>query len=215
MTENKATLESFVHRYLPAESEAGPTLLLLHGTGGTEEDLIPLARELLPGAGILSPRGQVSENGMPRFFRRLAMGVFDEEDLIQRTHELASFVAAAAQEYGFDPDHLTAVGYSNGANIAGSLMLLHPRSLRSAVLFRAMVPFDPTEDRQLPDLSHASVLIQAGSRDEMIPQENTRRLGEILQSANASVDLRWRDIGHGLVRPELDEAREWMNRNVS
>ena len=131
----------FVHRFLPPEDESGPTLLLLHGTGGNEEDLIPLGEALAPGAAVLSPRGKVSEHGAPRFFRRLAEGVFDHEDLLFRTHELADFVEAAAEEYGFDRSKLVAVGYSNGANVAGSTILLHPGLLRAAVLFRAMVPF--------------------------------------------------------------------------
>jgi predicted esterase len=131
----------FVHRYVPGEDESGPTLLLLHGTGGNEEDLIPLGQDLAPGAAILSPRGKVSEYGAPRFFRRLAEGVFDHEDLLFRTHELAAFVESAAKEYGFDRSKLVAVGYSNGANIAASTLFLHPGLLRAAVLFRAMVPF--------------------------------------------------------------------------
>jgi len=198
----------FVHRYLPGEDESGPTLLLLHGTGGNEEDLIPLGQELAPGAAILSPRGKVLEFGAPRFFRRLAEGVFDLEDLIFRTHELAEFVEAASEEYGFDLSKLVAVGYSNGANIAASTILLHPGLLRAAVLFRAMVPFEPEET---PDLSGMPVFMAAGRRDTMIPPDNAQRLAEILAEAGADVDLRWRDTGHPLTYEEVGEAKEWLS----
>jgi predicted esterase len=163
----------FVHRFLPPEDESGPTLLLLHGTGGNEEDLIPLGEALAPGAAVLSPRGKVSEHGAPRFFRRLAEGVFDHEDLLFRTHELVDFVEAAAEKYGFDRSKLVAVGYSNGANVAGSTILLHPDLLRAAVLFRAMVPFEPDVT---PDLSGMPVFMAAGRMDRMIPPDNTQRL---------------------------------------
>src|ERR671920_1283811 len=133
----------FVHRFDPAKEPGAPTLLLLHGTGGDENDLLPLGRMLDERAALLSPRGKVLENGMPRFFRRLAMGVFDQEDLVNRTHELAEFVTASASEYGFDPGRVFAVGFSNGANIAASLLLLHPSLLAGAVLLRPMVPFEP------------------------------------------------------------------------
>jgi predicted esterase len=202
----------FVHRHVPGE-EDGATLLLLHGTGGDENDLIPLAAELVPPSSgvprpaILSPRGKVSERGAPRFFRRLAEGVFDEEDLIFRTHELAGFVEAAATEYGLDPAKVIAVGYSNGANIAASLMLLQPGLLRAAVLFRAMVPLVP---EVTPDLSGTPVFIAAGRRDQMIAPDNTDRLASMLREAGADVDLRWRDTGHTLTYEEVREARDWL-----
>ncbi len=198
--------QGFVHRFLPGES--GATLLLLHGTGGDENDLVPLGRELAPEAAILSPKGKVSEYGAPRFFRRLAEGVFDHEDLVYRSHELAQFVEAAAREYGFDPSRLVAVGYSNGANIAASLMLLHPGLLSAAVLFRAMVPFEPEE---VPDLSGMPVFLAAGRMDRMIPPENTERLAEILQQAGADLDLRWRNTGHPLTYEEVAEAKVWLS----
>jgi predicted esterase len=196
----------FIHRYFPGDS--GVTLLLLHGTGGNEDDLVPLGGELAPGAGILSPRGKVSEYGAARFFRRLAEGVFDEEDLVRRTHELAGFIRASAEEYGFELSRLAAVGYSNGANIAASLILLHPGLLRAAVLFRAMVPFEPGET---PDLSGMPIFLAAGRGDRMIPPERTERLAEILREAGADLDLRWRDTGHGLTYEEVAEAREWLS----
>jgi phospholipase/carboxylesterase len=198
----------FDHRYLPGEDESGPTLLLLHGTGGNEEDLIPLGQVLLSGASILSPRGKVSEYGAPRFFRRLAEGVFDHEDLLFRTHELAEFVEAAAREYGFDPSKIVAVGYSNGANVAASTILLHPGLLQAAVLFRAMVPFEP---EVTPDLSGLPVFMAAGRMDRIIPQDNTQRLGDILTEAGAVVDLRWRAVGHPLTYEEVGEAKEWLS----
>jgi phospholipase/carboxylesterase len=197
----------FDHRYLPGENESGPTLLLLHGTGGNEDDLIPLGQELVPGAAILSPRGRVSEFGAPRFFRRLAEGVFDHEDLLFRTHELAGFVEAAAEEYGFDPSKVVAVGYSNGANVAASIILVHPGLLRAAVLFRAMVPFEP---EVTPDLSGMPVFMAAGRMDRMIPQDNTQRLADILTEAGADVDLRWRNVGHPLTYEEVGEAKQWL-----
>ncbi len=207
-----AELAGFAHNFLPGEPDgSGVTLLLLHGTGGNEEDLIPLGQQLLPGAAILSPRGKVSEHGAPRFFRRLAEGVFDHEDLLFRTHELADFVDQAATEYGFDRQKLVAVGYSNGANIAASLMLLHPGLLRAAILLRAMVPFEPEET---PDLSGVPVFLAAGRRDAMIAPDNTERLAAILQEAGADLDLRWKNVGHPLTYEEIEEAREWLSRSV-
>ena len=197
--------QGFVHRFFPGES--GATLLLLHGTGGDENDLVPLGRELAPGAAILSPRGKVSEYGAARFFRRLAEGVFDHEDLVFRTHELADFIEATSEEYGFDLSKLVAVGYSNGANTAASLMLLHPGLLRAAVLFRAMVPFEPED---VPDLSGMPIFLAAGRMDRMIPPENTERLVEILREAAADLDLRWRNTGHALTYEEVAEAKEWL-----
>src|SRR5947199_7332187 len=164
----------FIHEFVPGSSSR--TLLLLHGTGGNERDLIPLGRELDPGAALLSPRGKVLENGMPRFFRRLAEGVFDLEDLKIRTTELADFVAAAAQHYGFAADNVVAAGYSNGANIAASLLLLRPEILSAAILFRAMVPLAPDT---LPNLSSMRVWIGAGTDDPIIPTSESKRLAEL------------------------------------
>ena len=198
-----------IHRFVPGENET--TLLVLHGTGGNEEDLIPLGQDLAPGAAILSPRGNVSENGYPRFFRRLAEGVFDMKDLVFRTHELAEFVENAAEEYGFDKDKLVATGYSNGANIAAGLILLHPGLLRAAVLFRSMVPLEP---EVTPDLSGMPVFMAAGTQDRMILPDNTERLANMLREAGAEVDLRWRDIGHPLAHEEVEEAKDWLAENL-
>ena len=202
----------FVHRYVPGDDASGATLLLLHGTGGNEEDLIPLGQDLAPGAAILSPRGKVSEYGAPRYFRRLAEGVFDHEDLVFRTHELAEFVEAASEEYGFDPSKIISVGYSNGANVAASTILLHPGLLRAAVLFRAMVPFEP---EVTPDLSGLPVFMAAGRQDRMIPPDNTQHLADILGEAGADVDLRWRNVGHPLTYEEVGEAREWLSQTLT
>ncbi len=195
----------FIHEFVPGTSNR--TLLLLHGTGGNERDLIPLGRELDPSAALLNPRGKVLENGMPRFFRRLAEGVFDLEDLKNRTNELADFVAAAAQHYGFASENVIAVGYSNGANIAASMLLLRPEMLRGAVLFRAMVPLIP---ESLPDLSSVRVWIGAGSEDPIIPTSETQRLVELLRSAGADVTLRFFNAGHGLTSSEVETARQWL-----
>jgi phospholipase/carboxylesterase len=199
----------FIHEFVPGISER--TLLLLHGTGGNERDLIPLGRELDASAGLLSPRGKVLENGMPRFFRRLAEGVFDLDDLKKRTNELADFVAAAAQHYGFAANNVIAVGYSNGANIAASMLLLRPEMLRGAVLFRAMVPLIP---ESLPDLSSVRVWIGAGSGDPIIPTSETQRLVELLRSAGADVTLRFFNAGHGLTSSDVETARHWLDEST-
>jgi predicted esterase len=179
----------------------------LHGTGGNERDLIALGRELDPNAALLSPRGKVLENGMPRFFRRLAEGVFDLEDLKHRTNELADFVAAAAQHYGFATDQLVAVGYSNGANIAASMLLLRPEALPTAILFRAMVPLYPETQ---PNLSSVRVWIGAGTNDSIIPMSDTSALAELLRNAGADVTIRYFQGGHELTMADVESAREWL-----
>jgi predicted esterase len=198
-------ISDFIHEFVPGTSNR--TLLLLHGTGGNERDLIALGRELDPNAALLSPRGKVLENGMPRFFRRLAEGVFDLEDLKYRTNELADFVAAAAQHYGFASDNVVAVGYSNGANIAASMLLLRPERLSAAILFRAMVPLIP--DRQ-PNLSSIRVWIGAGAHDPIIPTSETNALAELLRNDGADVTIRYFQTGHQLTRDDVDAARDWL-----
>ena len=200
----------FIHEFVPGTSNR--TLLLLHGTGGNERDLIPLGRELDPDASLLSPRGKVLENGMPRFFRRLAEGVFDLEDLKYRTNELADFVTAAAQLYGFANDNIVAVGYSNGANIAASMLLLRPEILHAAILFRAMVPLVP---ENLPDLSSVHVWIGAGSEDPIIPASEAQRLVELLRSAGADVTIRFAKAGHGLNNGDVITAKDWLDRRTA
>jgi len=195
----------FIHEFVPGNSER--TLLLLHGTGGNERDLIPLGRELDPNAALLSPRGKILENGMPRFFRRLAEGVFDVEDLKQRTNELADFVGRATQHYKLAADQLVAVGYSNGANIAASMLLLRPEILHAAILFRAMVPLVP---ENLPDLSLVRVWIGAGNQDPIIPASEAQRLTELLRRAGADVTVRYANATHGLTDADVKTARHWL-----
>jgi phospholipase/carboxylesterase len=195
----------FIHEFVPGTSNR--TLLLLHGTGGSERDLLPLGRELDPNAALLSPRGKVLEHGMPRFFRRVAEGVFDLEDLQKRTHELADFVAAAAERYNFDVNNLIAVGYSNGANIAACVLLLRPESLAGAILFRAMVPLEPDKP---PDLATVRVWIGAGNHDPIIPTMETQRLVDLLRTGGADVTIRFLNAGHGLTPDDISLSRGWL-----
>ena len=197
----------FTHVYQPPATPGEPILLLLHGTGGNEHDLVPLAGTLLPAAGILSPRGKVLERGMPRFFRRLAEGVFDIEDLKLRTAELADFVTAAAAQHEFSTRDVIAVGFSNGANIAGALLLLRPDVLGTAVLFRAMVPLVPDT---LPDIPATPVLISNGKMDPLVSAEETERLAAFLRSAGADVTVAWQNSGHELTDRDVITAREWL-----
>lgn len=200
----------FIHEYVaPAAGEpnAGVTLLLLHGTGGDERDLLGVGRLLAPGAGLLSPRGKTLEHGMARFFRRLAEGVFDEEDLRLRTHELAAFVASAARRYGFDPQSVVAAGFSNGANIAASLLFLSPRTLAGALLFHAQVPLEPAA---APNLRGVPVFLGAGERDPLIPAAETRRLAALLAAYGADVEQSWQPGGHALTRAEVQAGRAWL-----
>lgn len=201
----------FIHHFIPAQSSsAHRVLLLLHGTGGNENDMIPLGRDLDASAALLSLRGNVLENGMPRFFRRLAEGVFDEEDVVRRANELADFIPAAAAKYEFDPTMLTAVGYSNGANIAAAILLLRPGVIESAVLLRAMVPLTPAT---LPDLAGTRVLICTGTHDPIIPVENAERLTVMLREAGAEVTLRFEEAGHQLVFNEIAAAKNWLRES--
>jgi predicted esterase len=198
----------FVHRYVPSPDGSPLTLLLLHGTGGNESDLLHLGRELSPGAALLSSRGRVLENGMPRFFRRLGEGIFDINDLTEQTHALVRFIGAASTQYGFRQDRVVAVGFSNGANIAGSTLILHPDALAGAVLIRPMVPFVP---ETMPRLSGKPVLILAGTRDALVPREETERLAELVRRAGADVTLNWADATHGMTGTEMQTAKEWLS----
>ncbi|MBA4136711.1 MAG: phospholipase [Opitutus sp.] len=202
---------SYQHIFEPATDLSALPLLLLHGTGGDEHDLLPLARQLSPGSVLLSPRGDVLERGAPRFFRRLAEGVFDLPDVEQRTHALADFIAAAAREYGFDGARLTALGFSNGANIAASLLLLRPESLAAAVLLRPMVVLEPAP-AALPSLSGKRVLISSGEFDPIVPGDHPNRLAEMFRRAGASVTLRTHPASHNLVPADLAVAKEFLSR---
>lgn len=198
-----------VHRFVPGSS--GVTLLVLHGTGGDENDLLPMARDLAPTANLLAPRGPVLENGMPRFFRRLAMGVFDQEDLRRRTAELGAFAREAPTRYDFDPARLVAFGYSNGANIAASLLLTDGSVLAGAALLRPVLPFEP---EKLPLLSGKPILISAGRRDPYAPVESVEALAAALQRGGALVEVAWSDAGHGLEPHELARVAAWFARNA-
>jgi phospholipase/carboxylesterase len=202
----------FIHKFIPSEESSKDhdslTILLLHGTGGDENDLIPIARVLqIPNASILSPRGKVLENGMPRFFRRLSEGVFDIEDLKFRTNELADFVLAASKTYDFDLKRLMAIGYSNGANICASMLLLRPEILSIAILFRPMVPLVP---EPLPNLSKKRVFISAGLHDPIVASYQTKDLIDLLTRSGADVSVQWQNSGHELTQRDIAAAREWI-----
>jgi phospholipase/carboxylesterase len=198
----------FTHRFLPATDPAvSEILLVLHGTGGDENDLVGIGQAIAPGAAILSPRGNVLENGAPRFFRRLAEGVFDPAEVRSRGEELARFVHAAIAKYALDPSRIFAFGFSNGANIASTVMLIEPGLLQGAILFRPMVVFEP---EHAPDLSGNSVLISAGRTDPIVPVDNVEHLVELFESSGAQVTLKWQLAGHNLVPSEVREAAEWL-----
>lgn len=194
------------HIFNKGRAPERPTLLLLHGTGGNEFDLLPLAERIDPEANVLSVRGNVLENGMPRFFRRLAEGVFDEEDLIFRTKELNDFLDEAAERYEFNRNEIIAIGYSNGANIAASLLFHHQDALKGAILHHPMVPRKGVE---LPDLSGKSVFIAAGTNDPICPSQESIELQTLLENAGANVTLHWENHGHQLTMGEIQAAREW------
>jgi predicted esterase len=197
----------FAHVFEPGSSDW--TLLLLHGTGGDEHDLVGLGRQLAPTAALLSPRGQVLENGMPRFFRRLAVGRLDIPDLLTRTDQLAAFIAGAATAFGRDPHKVVAIGLSNGANIAASLLLRSPTTLRAAGLLRPMLPYEP---EQIPELTGTDVLIEAGEHDPYSPAEQVTRLTEILRAGGAEVTTTVEPgAGHGLTQDDLRRLAAWVN----
>jgi predicted esterase len=198
----------FVHRFLRAkESASGETLIVLHGTGGDENDLIGIGQAVAPGAAILSPRGNVLENGAPRFFKRLAEGVFDPKEVRSRAEELARFIRAAISTYGLDSSRVHALGYSNGANIASTVMFIEPGLLQSAVLFRPMLVFEPDKPN---DLSGSSVFISAGRMDPIVPASSVERLAELFEASHAEVTLKWQLVGHNLVPSEVREAADWF-----
>ena len=197
----------FTHVFRPSAVAGAPVLLLLHGTGGNENSLLPVGQALERDAAVLSPRGQVLEHGMPRFFRRLAEGVFDLDDLQRRTRELAAFVARASAHYGFDRRQVVAVGFSNGANIAGSLLLLEPSTLAGAVLFRAMVPLVPDP---LPSIPGTPVFLSNGRTDPLVSLAETERLSALLTHAGADVTVALQPVGHELTTQDVTQARDWL-----
>ncbi|WP_408010236.1 alpha/beta hydrolase [Pseudalkalibacillus sp. A8] len=194
------------HIFHKGKDSDKPTLLLLHGTGGNELDLLPVAGRVDDEASILSVRGNILENGMPRFFKRLAEGVFDEEDLIFRTEELNKFLDEAAEKYDFDRGNMIAIGYSNGANIAASLLFHYQNALKGAVLHHPMVPRRGVD---LPDLSGKSVFIAAGTNDPICSPSETSELQTLLEKANAKVELHWENKGHQLTAEEVEAATQW------
>jgi phospholipase/carboxylesterase len=197
----------FIHRFERGAHPNSRPLLVLHGTGGDEDDLIPLGKMVAPGAPLLSPRGKVLEHGMPRFFRRLAEGVFDEEDVLARAHELADFVEAARKEY--DIVAPVALGYSNGANIAAAVMLLRPKVLAGGILLRAMVPLSASG--AMSGLASKRALIVSGARDPIAPPGNGARLNGMLEQAGADVDHKVLPAGHELSQTDVALAREWLH----
>ncbi|MCD4837410.1 alpha/beta hydrolase [Neobacillus sedimentimangrovi] len=199
------------HIFNKGQDPTKPTLLLLHGTGGNELDLLPLAGRIDDEASVLSVRGNVLENGMPRFFRRLAEGVFDIEDLIFRTKELNEFLDEAAEKYGFDRDNIIAIGYSNGANIAASLLFHYQNALKGAILHHPMVPRKGIE---LPDLSGKSVFIAAGTNDPICSPMESAELQSLLENANANVELHWENRGHQLTMEEVEAATNWYRKVI-
>jgi len=199
------------HIFNKGQDPTKPTLLLLHGTGGNELDLLPLAGRIDDEASVLSVRGNVLENGMPRFFRRLAEGVFDIEDLIFRTKELNEFLDEAAEKYGFDRDNMIAIGYSNGANIAASLLFHYQNALKGAILHHPMVP---RKGIDLPDLSGKSVFIAAGTNDPICSPMESNELKSLLEKAYANVELHWENRGHQLTLQEVDAAADWYRKVI-
>jgi phospholipase/carboxylesterase len=199
------------HIFQKGTDITAPVLVLFHGTGGTERDLLPLAQAISPTSSVLSVRGNVLENGMPRFFRRLAEGIFDEEDLIFRTKEVYDFLDQAAVEHGFDRQNLVAIGYSNGANIAGSLLFHYPDALRGAILHHPMVPL---RGIQLPDLSGIPVFIGAGQNDPICSPQETEELQKLLSEAGSTVAVHWEQAGHQLTRSEVEAAGTWFKTNL-
>ncbi len=202
-----STSLSFTHRFEPASRTGAVPLLLLHGTGGDENDLLPFGRAVAPGSALLSPRGQVLEGAMPQFFRRLAEGVFDEEDLRRRTHELADFIAEARVAYGIEAP--VAVGFSNGANIAAAMLMLRPEVLAGAVLLRAMAPF---ADPPVSDLAGKPVLLLSGEADPIIPADNAARLAAALTAAGADLRQQVLPVGHGLSQADVALTKAWIEK---
>ena len=198
------------HIFNKGQNPKKPTLLMLHGTGGNELDLLPLAGMIDDEANVLSVRGSVLENGMPRFFRRLAEGIFDEEDLIFRTKELNEFLDEAAEKYDFDRDNILAIGYSNGANIAASLLFHYQHALKGGILHHPMVP---RKGIDLPDLTGKSVFIAAGTNDPICSPMESTELQSLLEKANAKVELHWENRGHQLTRQEVEAAATWYRQH--
>jgi phospholipase/carboxylesterase len=198
----------FIHRFVPAEDPiSADTLVVLHGTGGDENDLIGIGQAVAPGAAILSPRGNVLENGAPRFFRRVSEGVFDPKEVHSRAEELARFIRGATVTYRLEPSRIFALGYSNGANVASTVMLVEPDIFRGAILLRPMLVYEPSESS---DLSGKAVAVSSGRMDPIVPADSVERLVDLLESAGADVTLKWQLTGHNLTPGEVREAADWL-----
>ncbi len=197
----------FVHRFRPGAPGSSDTLVVLHGTGGNEDDLLGLAQTVAPGTAVISPRGKVLEAGAPRFFRRLAEGVFDPAEVRARGEELAEFIRLAMTRYELDAKRVFALGYSNGANIASTMMLIEPDLIRAAVLLRPMLVFEPEEKA---DLTGKAALISAGRVDPIVPTASVEKLVRLLEERGAEVTLKWQLGGHNLVPSEIKEAADWL-----
>lgn len=206
------SLDLYVHHFEPARTPGLPTIVALHGTGGNERDLLGLTRMIAPGCAIISPRGNVSENGMPRFFRRFAEGVFDLEDVERRAHELATFVASAATHYGCDPRNLYALGYSNGANIAVASMLVNPGVFKGALLLRAQQTYVPETP---PNLRGKAIFMSSGRHDQLISTEQSDALYGQLRDCGAAVSLAWQEANHGLIQSDVEMAAGWLNALIA
>ena len=201
---------AYIHRFEPGADPTLPPVLLLHGTGGDETDLVPLGREIAPGAALLSPRGNVLEGAMSRFFRRFREGLFDEDDVRRRAGELANFVSEARRAYGLDQP--LALGYSNGANIAAAVLFLHPKALAGAILLRAMTPLT---DLPSPDLSGVPVLILSGLNDPIASRSSAEKLATALAAAGARVERDNLPAGHGLTEADLTRAKAFYAREAA
>ena len=199
----------YIHRFEPSADPSLPPVLLLHGTGGDEADLLPLGREIAPGAALLSPRGNVLEGSMPRFFRRFREGLFDEDDVRRRAGELAAFVTEARRVYSLAQP--IALGYSNGANIAAAVLLLHPNILAGAILLRAMAPLT---DPPRPDLSGVPVLILSGLNDPIAPRSSAEKLAAALAAAGARVQRDDLPASHGLTGADVTKAKAFYGREA-
>jgi phospholipase/carboxylesterase len=200
----------FIHQFVQGTSPV--TILALHGTGGDEQDLLPIARAVAPGASVLSPRGKVSEHGAFRFFSRIAPGVFDEKEIQSRAAELADWITATVKQRGLDPASLYALGYSNGANIATAVMLLHPGTIAGAVLLRPMPVITPDA---LPALNDAPVLMVVGKEDASMPRGESEKLGRMLAEAGAAVDFAMQDAGHELTPQDFSLVKKWLAERLA
>jgi predicted esterase len=201
---------SYLHVFEPGTDPAAPPLLLLHGTGGSEHDLLRLGRGISPGSALLSPRGDVNEGGAARFFARLAEGVFDPQEVIRRTRTLGDFILAATGHYRIDPLRLIAVGFSNGANIAATLLLLRPETLGGGILFRPMVVLD--QAAAPASLAGKRVLLCNGTTDPLVPADHPARLAGLLQAGGADVKLELLPASHALTPQDVAAAQSWLRR---